>query len=603
MRNFKSWVLTDLDNNLITMNRLSLKKFFKTFLGKNLEVEFLIKTSNTTAKKAKTEETLTALEDDEDSRDAIKNYLESFRNVATTIPSLPTFSLTEEEIQTIVQYLNINNTISSRKRYCIKVTKLNEDNSSNNFEIELFQDKNLLDNLETCIYKNISYEKTIDGKFFILSNLFSRFFNNFNNLMPGAINVAFRNKSHIEAAINKIISEGFQNLYENIENRTVIFAADDIQTLLGIKELEAPSNVTQALMIVNTMTALADTTFTPIQKKNITKSLDLLIAESNPAITSNEVVKLLRKVGHKKFKIVLNDVEIKFDGEALVYPSDTQRCEQCNSFVTNLYETPFGKKICLNCLHQIYSVRSNRVGGYHSGGNIFRPQNIVEDGTPSSKVLYGLEMEGHYKDSRTIDQKWTEKLGPIMFGQDNHGVNLAKIEHDGSVSGGDETITQPLSKQFLLSTESTNSFKSFFDAWSELYRTSEATGLHIHVDKNKFTPEYWGKILYSAYKHRHTFSENNIWRGDNSSHYCDFSNLGEIIQRRGRDFVNIFNDLCASSCHYNAISISSHTGKTVEFRYFNGTHDYNQIMKDIKSLMILLDNADALVDAERLILE
>lgn len=280
------------------------------------------------------------------------------------------------------------------------------------------------------------------------------------------------------------------------------------------------------------------------------------------------------------------EIVITWDGTNLT--SNVEKCPRCNGFAPKLFVDPNGQRMCLSCLKDYYNNIYSRVLGYHSGSYANVQPSLGE--LPSEKSRYGFELEIIRNNNSELWLKsWQENIMPIIYGDGN----IAKLNSDGSLNdGGEELISQPLNKEFILG----DKIKTLIQECAKLYHPDCSCGLHVHVDKTALTPEQWAKLLIIVNSQYDNLEEIGIFRPTNN--YNDLSRIKRIIRRNKNtcDFESIYQSFLQESGHYSSISYSGHTGKTIEFRMFNSTVDYDQFIKVIKFIMLLMDNVDLLYD-------
>lgn len=315
--------------------------------------------------------------------------------------------------------------------------------------------------------------------------------------------------------------------------------------------------------------------------------------QKDTGLSSSELQRMLTFFEHEDeewtIEIDGSTINFKYDSSSHRITSDANICPNCGSFVLGeLWTTPDGAKICPSCAkNRMRELESNRMRGYHSI-SIFNPQSATGE-HPSEKSRYGFELElicnsrkGTSEFYNTWLPKWYDTIAPIIYSEGN----LAKLERDGSLGeNGEETISQPLNKDFILG----DKMKNLLKAYRELYHPESCCGLHVHVDKNALSNEGWGKLIRFFVKNYDKFVEAKIFRPQN--HYNDLNYLKRFCSEYDND-EEMFRNICQRSNHYSSISISSHTGKTVEFRCFDSTVDENKFINNIKTIMMLMDNVD-----------
>lgn len=290
-------------------------------------------------------------------------------------------------------------------------------------------------------------------------------------------------------------------------------------------------------------------------------------------------------------KIQDQEVNVKYIFTENKIIADKGICPKCGNICTEEWTLPSGEKVCSSCLkNKMRSQESTRMLGYHTRtiSNVQRSCGAL----PSEKSRYGFELEMILKCQKGSTDfynnwlpKWYDEVAPIIYGNGN----IAKLERDGSLgSNGEELISQPLNKEFILSKK----MEDLLKACEELYTENECCGLHIHVDKDALTPKQWGILLrFFTVNYQH-FVDAGIFRP--TKHYNDLSFLRNAIQRYKEE--ELYNYFVSNVGHYSSVSFSRSTGgKTIEFRCFDSTVKYDKFINNLKVIMMLLDNVDKFV--------
>ena len=255
-------------------------------------------------------------------------------------------------------------------------------------------------------------------------------------------------------------------------------------------------------------------------------------------------------------------------------------CERCGNIVNeeNVLIDGDGTPICRGCA---ISGTFARVKEYHCTREFFHP---MERGTgkASDRSLFGCEIEMIKKRNHSEERLFNSEIANFCYG----GGNRAKFEHDGSLGNrGEEMITQPLSKSWIL-----ENMTDWLNALGQIYQVNNDCGLHVHVDKNALTMEQWDSI-YRFLAANHT-SLSNVGAIRPSKYYCNYNKIDEAVECN----PNSPHSYQTSNDHGNPINFlgnhGSANGRTVEFRFFDGTLDPEKWMKNIKFVFTLLDLAE-----------
>ncbi len=267
------------------------------------------------------------------------------------------------------------------------------------------------------------------------------------------------------------------------------------------------------------------------------------------------------------------EVEVRWDGETC--HCERQFCPHCGNITTTLYVDGDGTQFCPSCYSRI-----TRVKGYHSTREFFNPMRRGT-GKASDRSLYGCEIEMIKKNNHSESSFFESDIAKFCFENENR----AKFEHDGSLGyRGEEMITQPLSKAWILS-----NMRDWLTALNTLYCVDSNCGLHIHVDKSVLNEEQWNRVFRFLGSNHRSLSAKDVIR--RSKNYCNYSRIDEAVRDSNPCRHQRYND------HSNPINfLGNHghaEGKTVEFRFFDGTLDPDKWMKNISFVFQILDLAES----------
>lgn len=144
-------------------------------------------------------------------------------------------------------------------------------------------------------------------------------------------------------------------------------------------------------------------------------------------------------------------------------------CENCGSVLTTKKEKKRG--ICSNCM----ASRCNHLYGYHSRPQRGRPLFEYID-KRAKKAHFGIEVELDYIRDASVR---APQLGAII--NEDPFTPLAYFETDGSLNGGFEVITRPLTFDGYEKIEPTLD-KLYNFAHEHHAKFGERNGMHIHID-------------------------------------------------------------------------------------------------------------------------
>lgn len=393
-------------------------------------------------------------------------------------------------------------------------------------------------------------------------------------------NIVFANEENGQNFISNILV----SLLETFEGQVLNALSNDGQTVDFDKPVTSYSDLL-AIIKRNEVRNLSKTVKEKILKMLI-ENLEINPLDSRNVnyLDKRKIEGLVRRSFSITWTFTSRDIEITATLSNGRLTFDKEMCPHCGRIVTTeLLTLPNGTRCCVDCLRD--TIDDNRVYYYHSD-TISNMQSSCGD-SPSEKARYGIELEMIRNTNLTYqdwETSWCQTIGPIIFSEGN----LGKLEHDGSLgSSGEEMITQALNKEFILGPK----MKTWIDACKELYHPSSSCGLHVHVDRSALTPKQWGGVLRFVANNYNAFVSAGIFRRTNG--YNDLSCIKRLVDSYNEDEV-LFENFIQSSSHYSTISYSRHTGRTIEFRMFDSTVEYDKFIKNLKTIMVILDNAETL---------
>ena len=240
-------------------------------------------------------------------------------------------------------------------------------------------------------------------------------------------------------------------------------------------------------------------------------------------------------------------------------------CHECGDLA---YEEDIYAGICRDCIKEKDCENTN-IGGYHNQHDF--PKKLY--GNPSNGIFFGLEIESEY----SLDSS-QDKIPSIeeMFSESTR--TLCCFERDGSLENGFETITNPLSYEFMKNN------KIIEQITSELKKTmytSNRCGLHIHVTKTNEVIKKLPQIIL--------FLENNkkdvIDFCGRETPYAEF-----YTYKDKKIDTRIANEIIFNSESFGRRRMINLTNKdTIEFRGFKGTLEADRIYKCIEFILTLLE--------------
>ena len=254
------------------------------------------------------------------------------------------------------------------------------------------------------------------------------------------------------------------------------------------------------------------------------------------------------------------------------------RCSHCNRKVDNFETKKLSAKIgrngiiCEHCeqngirvLEGTFSFKyvPNNLQGYS-----YKPQpNFYHMDNETDNLYLGVELE--IGGLRNYDNVYTFC--------DNHAGSIFYFKTDASIHGaGCEIVTHPATLAYHLSDKS---------GWEEIFEdfhnhgfisgSATNTGLHIHVNKNCLTTKQIKKIDLLVNQYESLFS---IIGRRTGNRYCAYTQ-------------KTYSQLGYSVSRYQSVNFSN--GNTVEFRFFNGTNNVEELfasLECVKMIVLISEN-------------
>lgn len=220
----------------------------------------------------------------------------------------------------------------------------------------------------------------------------------------------------------------------------------------------------------------------------------------------------------------------------------------------------FGAHDCPNLIH-----------GYHEGNMPLQFQ-FASNEQPNEKLLKcGAEIETECP--KDTEPKYVAFEVNGILNKDNQ---LCKMERDGSLYNGFETITQPGTPNWYY--ETADKFKKFFEllqqsgcSWYNEYG-NDTCGLHIHVNRSFFNDyDYENRLVYLFQRLKQKI---RIFSQRNNFDYCH-------IVSDTATWDNIYN-LKRNNMYGHGTAVNCANRNTIEFRIFRGTTSYEMFMACIE---------------------
>lgn len=262
-----------------------------------------------------------------------------------------------------------------------------------------------------------------------------------------------------------------------------------------------------------------------------------------------------------------------------------KRCPECGDYIRYDEGYELGDEVfCYDCYCNKKVIKS-----YHSSHE--HPREFF--GNPLDGIYFGLEIESEvdYCDySATRDERAYNVKTKI---ENCFKKDFLFFEEDGSLDEGFETISQPMSYEFIKNNNVVELITDFLKEQG-MYASCDC-GLHIHITKTDKVKSKMPKIL--------NFFENNkedlikFSRRDNSSfrEWCDFySNYDEKLTALEAERI------CLRPGDRRHMCINLTNRDTIEFRCFAGTLNSRIVYGCIEFILTLLENIDDIENFEDL---
>lgn len=249
-------------------------------------------------------------------------------------------------------------------------------------------------------------------------------------------------------------------------------------------------------------------------------------------------------------------------------------CRECGELA---YEDDICNEICRDCMKE-KDVENTNIGGYHNQHDF--PKKLY--GNPLNGIFFGLEIESEYSLDSSLNEdeevSFQDERPSIekMFSESTR--TLCCFERDGSLEDGFETITNPLSYEFM---KNNGIIEQITSELKKIMYVSDRCGLHIHVTKTDEVVKKLPQIIM--------FLENNkkdvIDFCGRETPYAEF-----YTYKDKKIDTRIANEIIFSSESFGRRRMINLTNKdTIEFRGFKGTLDANRIYKYIEFILALLE--------------
>lgn len=243
-----------------------------------------------------------------------------------------------------------------------------------------------------------------------------------------------------------------------------------------------------------------------------------------------------------------------------------------------------GKVFCDNCVETYLHARGVSYRGYS-----YKPTPIMF-GDKVDGMYFGVELEMDNSNRRNE-----------FMARSNTDEIYYKA--DGSLVSGVEVVTHPATLKYhmtefpwqnILKTAKMCGFKSHMGTSGDKHSNHPTCGLHIHVNSAAFgrtiderdkreakllvlVEKFWSKLVIFSRRDKESLER---W----ARRYADF----DVTTDHLTDIIAKAKDYNGSHRHV-AINFSANGGKTVEFRMFRGTLQYETLIASIQLVKMLVD--------------
>lgn len=265
-------------------------------------------------------------------------------------------------------------------------------------------------------------------------------------------------------------------------------------------------------------------------------------------------------------------------------------CHSCEELMDTDYlywHEGHGEYYCEYCYPQADSI----IAEWHE----HKQDDIVfykADSEDKPKFYFGIELE---IDKRRSDYNYNNETAETIR-EEHFEANEMYFEEDGSLWGGFEIITQPMSYEFIL--ENKDRFADLFNYLDLRGYTGEdnsSAGLHFHISNDNITDEHIHQIIYFlennlADIHKLSRRPGDLNRYANS--YC-FDSLNDHIRVKENEGGALdYNEVIRlyEKKNYSRYHILNTTNEhTIEFRFFKSTLNIDHFIGSIQFINTLVN--------------
>ena len=247
-----------------------------------------------------------------------------------------------------------------------------------------------------------------------------------------------------------------------------------------------------------------------------------------------------------------------------------KKCSICgNLYITNKRDN----HICCMCAVENNMLPiSEKIHSYHNSKNKIHPFL----GNKNEDLFFGYEIESEF--SNRFEETGNDRIEAVLD-IDEEVRKLFFFENDGSLNYGFETISYPMSYEFM---RNNKAIERIIDGLKQNMIVTNRCGLHIHVSKtNKVNKKMPQIIMF--FENNKEFFEKISNRSENR--YADFYSSRDA-KLTLNDAKIIFDNKEAFE-RYHVINLKN--DNTIEFRLFAGTLDSKRIIAYTQLILTLLD--------------
>ena len=239
---------------------------------------------------------------------------------------------------------------------------------------------------------------------------------------------------------------------------------------------------------------------------------------------------------------------------AIVHREDVYYCDDCDSY------------FCSSCWDEHYH-EENLLYDYHDF-NDWVPKQTEDEPQPQFYIGHELEIDEGNSMSEAVEQITTRLNGICM--------------HDGSLSdAGIEFISHPLSYNYMLSLE--NEYRSVFTNLVNMgYRShdTDTCGLHFHVTRPE-NSDIIDRIILFMETYKEEIIRLSRRKSSEISSWCNFlSDKRYNTDNKTIKSLDYIKKNKETSDRYMALNLTN--SRTIEFRIFKGTLNYETFMADFE---------------------